>query len=276
MATVTPARAQQLFALCNSQLCCPGSAPAPCIPFLYPDDGCWARAHEMCRLMIADGAQPAKIWICGSLHVISANSPQLPWRAACHVDWGWHVAPTLQVSTSNGVETWAVDPSLFAQAVPQATWVGVQGEPNPTLVTTGDDVYRFWPRPCLGNTTTTDPAYTQTAADLQYYRNQLKLRSAGPDGPPPYFACLVQPPGVQWFGSLAPNQTLRWFTWGWPAEWHVVWTVMPLTECPGGPQITWTTEVERASDAQSTYWITVTNLTSDPVKFEGRYDVLSY
>ena len=78
---VAPQRARQLFDLVNSRLCCPASAPAPCIPFLYPDDGCWARAHEMCRLMIAAGAQPEKVWIYGTpppflpLKVSSQNKP---------------------------------------------------------------------------------------------------------------------------------------------------------------------------------------------------------
>jgi len=49
---------------------------------------------------------------------------------------------------------------------------------------------------------------------------------------------------------------------------------MPLTPCPGGPQLTWDVSVERANSTQCTYWITVKNLTSDPVKFEGRYNIL--
>jgi hypothetical protein len=84
---VTPAKAQELFDLANSKICCPASPKAPCIPFLYPDDGCWGRAHEMCRLMIASGTQPEKVWIYGNLHTPTPNNP------ACAVNWGWHVAP---------------------------------------------------------------------------------------------------------------------------------------------------------------------------------------
>ena len=50
---------------------------------------------------------------------------------------------------------------------------------------------------------------------------------------------------------------------------------MPLTPCPGGPQLSSQTAVERASSDQCTYWITVQNLTNETVKFEGRYDVPS-
>jgi hypothetical protein len=81
--------------------------------------------------------------------------------------------------------------------------------------------------------------------------------------------------GTQWTGTLAANQTQRWFTFNWPAVWHIVWTVMPTTVTNGNPSVTWTTQVERASAEYATYWISVTNLTSAPVTFEGRYCVLS-
>jgi Glutaminase len=263
---VTPQRAQQLFNLVNSRLCCPASAPAPCIPFLYPDDGCWGRAHEMCRLMIVDGAQPEKVWIYGRLNVNSQNKPN------CLVQWNYHVAPTLQVTTANGVQTWVIDPSLFPGPVPQATWVGVQGDPNAVVESSSSAIFT---RSQGGGSTQTDPTYAQTNFVLITYRDQLRLRSADPDGPPPYFACMTKPPRVHWFGGLGPNQTRKWFTAGWGAASHVLWTIMPLTPCPGRPQLTWKVQVERANATQCTYWITITNLTSDPVKFEGRYDVLS-
>jgi hypothetical protein len=81
--------------------------------------------------------------------------------------------------------------------------------------------------------------------------------------------------GVQWTGSLTGGQTQRWFTWGWPATWHMVWTVMPTTPAPGAPQVRWTVEVERADAEYCTYWISVTNLTSAALNFEGRFAVLS-
>jgi photosystem II stability/assembly factor-like uncharacterized protein len=81
--------------------------------------------------------------------------------------------------------------------------------------------------------------------------------------------------GTQWTGSLNPNQTQRWFTWGWPATWHMIWTVMPTTPFTDGAEITWTVAVERASSESVTYWITVQNLTNVPVTFEGRYAILS-
>jgi hypothetical protein len=90
------------------------------------------------------------------------------------------------------------------------------------------------------------------------------------DGPMTQPAC-----GVQWTGNLAANQTQRWFTFNWPATWHILWTVMPTTVRPGAPQITWKVQVERATPEFVTYWITVTNLTPAPLSFEGRFCILS-
>lgn len=80
---------------------------------------------------------------------------------------------------------------------------------------------------------------------------------------------------VQFTGSLGGGATHRWFTWGWPAGWHVVWYLVPTTPRVGSPQIDWDVAVERASATQCTYWITVKNLTPDAVTFEGRYAVLN-
>lgn len=80
--------------------------------------------------------------------------------------------------------------------------------------------------------------------------------------------------GVQFTGSLAPNNTHTWFTWGWPAAWHVVWYMMPTTPKPGASEVEWTVEVERANATQCTYWISVKNLTNVAVNFEGRYAIL--
>ena len=81
--------------------------------------------------------------------------------------------------------------------------------------------------------------------------------------------------GVQWTGSLGAGASQRWFTYGWPASWHVVWYMMPTSVQLGTPSLDWDVTVERASTTDVTYWITVTNLISSAVTFEGRYAVLS-
>lgn len=82
--------------------------------------------------------------------------------------------------------------------------------------------------------------------------------------------------GTQFTGSLAPNQVKRWFTFNWPAHWHVYWTVVPTIARPGVRQLRWKVQVERATDATITYWIEVTNLTSQPISIEARFAVLGY
>ncbi len=81
--------------------------------------------------------------------------------------------------------------------------------------------------------------------------------------------------GVQWTGTLNPGQTQKWFTFNWPAVWHVVWYVVPTTVRNGAPELDWDVEVERASATTVTYWITVKNLTNVAATFEGRYAVLN-
>lgn len=80
--------------------------------------------------------------------------------------------------------------------------------------------------------------------------------------------------GVQFTGSLAPNQTQRWFTYGWPTTWHVVWYMMPISPSTGA-KVDWEVAVERGNATQCTYWITVKNLTNTNITFEGRYAILN-
>lgn len=82
--------------------------------------------------------------------------------------------------------------------------------------------------------------------------------------------------GVQFTGTVPAGATRRWFTFNWPAHWHVIWTVMPTSPRPGAPQVRWRVRVERAGDRHATYWIDVTNVSSAAVDFEARYAVLGW
>ena len=81
--------------------------------------------------------------------------------------------------------------------------------------------------------------------------------------------------GVQFTGTVAANTTHRWFTFNWPANWHVVWYVVPTSPRTGAPQVEWNVAVERASGTAITYWISIRNLTAVPVNIEARYAVLN-
>ena len=177
---ISAGHAQNVFDQMGATTCPPLTVPAPCIPFLYPDDGCWARAHEMCRLMIALGLNPRKVWIQGWLHTPTRNNP------ACFVNWGWHVAPTLCVRRPWSWRFWlwgsqkmVIDPSLFTTPVTVSQWKSVQGDPGATLTYTDASDY-LWGQ--------TDPTYALTNDRLAYYRLRLQERAVN-SGPPPYANC---------------------------------------------------------------------------------------
>jgi Glutaminase len=174
---VSHRRAQLLFDALSASTCDPLAVPPPCIPFMYPDDGCWGRAHEMCRRMIAMGLSPQKVWIQGNLVTPTRNNPN------CQVQWGWHVAPTLCVRGPRLYQTQSMvmDPALFQTPVSKPIWKGVQGDPSATLTDSAAAIFYLW-----GGTT--DPTYAQTNTVLATYRLKLQLRSIQV-GPPPYAYC---------------------------------------------------------------------------------------
>jgi astacin (peptidase family M12A) len=83
--------------------------------------------------------------------------------------------------------------------------------------------------------------------------------------------------GVQFTGSVGPNQTSSWFTHSWPSYWFVVWTVVPTAPLQDAtPQIEWKVQVERQTETLLKYYIVVTNLTGQTVNIEARFDVLGW
>lgn len=182
---VSATKAQQVFDDLAAETCDPLTVPPPCIPFKFPYDGCWGRAHEMCRLMRARGLRPCKVWITGGLRVDTANS------YTCFVQWGWHVAPIHSVRSTGWwgwfrVRSMVFDPSLFSTPVTKAQWKGVQGDPAATLTDSSWTIFHYWSTTTNNSWfTRTDPGYVQTNSVLAYYRSMLQLSSVQ-NGPPPY------------------------------------------------------------------------------------------
>ena len=178
---VTEAQAAQLFNQMAATTCDPLSIPPGCIPFVFPDDGCYARAHEMVRLMRLQNVEAEKIWIYASsdtnLKPATVNHPN------CGVAWWYHVAPTLQVQTASGVEKRVIDPSLMTGPATADAWRQRQSDPAATFEYT--DAIPFWPKPY----TTPDANYALTNQYLSEKRGYLADRVAD-YGPPPY-ACPV-------------------------------------------------------------------------------------
>ena len=179
---VSEAQAAQLFNDMAVTTCDPTNIVAPCIPFVYPDDGCYARAHEMLRLMRLQGIEGEKIWIFASsnsnLKPATVNHPD------CSVSWWYHVAPTLQVNTAAGVEKRVIDPSLMTGPATSDAWRTRQNDPAATFQFT--DARPFWPNG-LGN----DDDYSLTNQYLQEKRIYLQDR-VNEVGPPPYACPIVK------------------------------------------------------------------------------------
>ncbi len=204
----------------------------------------------------------------------------------------------LYVDPNNANRMWATYSTIgggrvFRSDDGGSTWIdrtpGLPGLPINAIEVDAWNANRVWVAADLGVYQSTDGGATWVGfsnglpnayvGDLVFQPHARVLRAATRNRGVweiPVDGWMTQPIcGVQWNGSLAGNQVNRWFTWGWPATWNVVWTIMPTNSRPGAPQVSWTVQVERANAEYVTYWITVRNLTPDPLTFEGRYCILS-
>jgi len=96
------------------------------IPYQYAHDGCYSRAHAIRRVVENNfGYNSYKRFI------ITPSIAQMPltvkatkWsNPGCCISWGYHVAVAIKVRQSNGsLEWYVIDPSIFSEPVPAATW----------------------------------------------------------------------------------------------------------------------------------------------------------
>lgn len=147
------------------------------VPYLYPRDGCWGRAHAMFQDIQAAGLGCQKIWTYGSLRVRTANSPK------CRVGWGWHVAVALEVEDLGRV---VFDPSLFDEMVTVKEWLGIQrGWQRDTHLTAGSVFYRW-----RSGKVSYDRNFMKMEKVLSTYRGKL-AKQARKYGWPPFAHCDV-------------------------------------------------------------------------------------
>ena len=94
------------------------------IPFDYPDDGCYARAHKMAKLLENKGITVGKVFLeaeeDGELWVWTPKHPE------GHVEWSYHTAVIVSVKTKEGEKPYVIDPSLFTKPVSVAEWKKIQ------------------------------------------------------------------------------------------------------------------------------------------------------
>ena len=79
--------------------------------------------------------------------------------------------------------------------------------------------------------------------------------------------------GTQFSATLGPGQGHSWFTWGWPTNWFVVWSVRPTSD--GGQVMLDSVDIELANQG-FTYTLTITNTGSQPAAFEAKFGFVSF
>lgn len=176
---------RELFTLVSGVTCDPVAPGQRCIPFLFLRDGCWARAHEMCRLMTAAGAAPRKIWVSGQgqLRVETANDPD------CEVHWSYHVAPVI----GTGRNARVIDPATCRGAVTLETWLRKMNGVGLPRLETASSAYRPHLETDFGdgeNHFTRDNDFSETRRDLGTYQAQLSDLTIA-NGAPPFASCLT-------------------------------------------------------------------------------------
>lgn len=183
-AIVDEAALLQVFKRVTLDRCTVPNPTSGCNPFLYPDDGCWARAHHVAQLLAAEQRETAKVWIYNDLKSPGCLSSHSPNVKGCTVEWDWHCATMIRVAP---FDYRVIDPALFPDSpVPYTKWRdAIQGIER---VCFSDSAVFKMPTP--NNAGSELP--NETANTLEQCRLLLDQRASGPDGPPPYSECLVQ------------------------------------------------------------------------------------
>jgi hypothetical protein len=134
---ISPEQAREIFTAVSQANILTDDGMTP-IPFHYPPDGCYARAHRVEELLTEMGYASEKVFaLAGSrpLRVRSpyADNPQLgqAGEPAPNVTWAWHVAPIIRVrDPQRGLVETVIDPSMAGVPISLADWE--------TLMTEGD------------------------------------------------------------------------------------------------------------------------------------------
>jgi hypothetical protein len=177
------AKAKGIFDFC-AQLSCnlPGPyAITPCIPFQYVRDGCYARAHQMRRIITT------RYHYCCEKVFSFANkgNDTLAVKAdkwgGCCVTWWYHVAPLIRVRVRlkghpklRLVLAMVIDPGMFDKPVLLSTWLAAQQNKNcsPNAHVSMYSVQpgsAYWPTNYAGTSFGTDPPYALTEGTLVDY-----------------------------------------------------------------------------------------------------------
>lgn len=100
------------------------------VPYHYPTDGCYSRAHLMAERLTALGYASEKVFAVSrkdggsGLHVPSNRANDMP--GAPTVTWWYHVAPIIRVQQTDGsVVRMVMDPSTANEPIRIEAWTGL-------------------------------------------------------------------------------------------------------------------------------------------------------
>jgi hypothetical protein len=178
------AKAKEIFDFC-AQLSChlPGPhAVTPCIPFQYVRDGCYARAHQMRRIITKRYRYCCEKVFSFATEGNDRLAVQANKWGGCCVTWWYHVAPLIRVRLKFRIPglpknfsimlAMVIDPGMFDKPVLLSTWLAAQEN---TACTPSANVtsYSIQPgsayTPAFNGGFSTDPNYAATEATLVNY-----------------------------------------------------------------------------------------------------------
>ena len=79
--------------------------------------------------------------------------------------------------------------------------------------------------------------------------------------------------GTQFSATLAPGATGSWFTWGWPQNEFVVWSVVPISD---QSEVSLEALDVQLGSAGITYLLTITNVGSQPAIFQANFAYVDF
>jgi hypothetical protein len=177
-------KAREIFDFCAALSCHLPGPPAvtPCIPFQYVIDGCYARAHQMRRIITGRYK-----YCCEKVFSFATDDPDTlavkadKWGGCC-VEWWYHVAPLIRVRLKikglpkklSIVLAMVIDPGMFDKPVLLSTWLAAQ-ENTTCDANARVTSYSIQPgsayAPSWGGGFVTDPNYTDTESTMIGYSN---------------------------------------------------------------------------------------------------------
>ena len=125
---ISPEQAGEIFtALAHANIMTnEGEAP---IPFHYPPDGCYARAHRMEEMLTEMGYGSQKVFVLKGRRPLVAETQYASDQEGHQVTWAWHVAPIVKVrDPERGLVETVLDPSLYERPISLTEWEGLMGD----------------------------------------------------------------------------------------------------------------------------------------------------